>query len=81
MTLGGEGQWVSGPGVEEQQVSAVGKGEEPAFALASKSVVEQHGFGLDARLEVVGVTSACFRIPSEPVVEQHAFELDGRLEL
>ena len=77
MAFGGEGQWVSGPGEEEQQVSAVGKEEEHAFALYSKPVVEQHAFELDARLEFSGGSAACFRMPLEPVVEQHAFELDS----
>ena len=78
VALGGEGQWVSGLHVEIQQVSAVGKDEEHAFALESKPVVEQHAFELDARLEVAGASGACFRMLLEPVVEQHAFELDSK---
>lgn len=70
VALGGEGQWVSGPRVEEQQVFAVGKEGEDAFALDSKLVVELHAFEPDA-------FGACFRILSEPVVEQHAFGLDS----
>lgn len=51
VALGGEGDWVSGPRVEEQQVFAVGtEGEQHAFALDSKPVEEQHVFEPDARL-------------------------------
>lgn len=77
-TLVGEGQWVSGPGAEKQEVSAVGKEEEHAFALDSKPVLEQHTFELDARLEAAGPSAACSRMFSEAVVEQHAFELDSK---
>ena len=77
MTLEGEGQWISGSGAEKQQISPMGKEEEDPIALDSKLLVEQHGFELDARLEVAGASGACFRMPSEPVAEQHAFELDS----
>ena len=81
VALGGEGQWVSGPSVEKQQVFAVGEEEEHAFELDSAPVVEQHAFEPDARLKVVGFSAACFRMLSEPVMEQHAFEPDARLEV
>ena len=75
MALRGEVQWVSGPGVEKQQVSEVGKEEEHAFVLDSKPVVEQHAFEPDARLEVLTAVGVCSRMLSKLVEEQHAFGL------
>ena len=78
MAFGGEGQGVSGPGVEKQQVSAVGKEEEHAFALDSKPVVEQHAFELDS---APVVEQHAFELDSAPVVEQHDLEPDTILEV